>query len=62
MASRAESVGEGGLPRGVPAPLLQGAPCAQVIRHRVSYNQNDENFSRNSLMYMSKANLPIAVD
>jgi len=35
--------------------------CAQVIRLRVSYNQNDEALSRNSLMYMSKADLTIVV-
>ena len=39
---------------------VKGALCAQVIRLRVSYNQIDETLSRNSLMYMSKANLPIA--
>ena len=32
-----------------------------MIRLRVSYNQNDETLSRNSLRYLSKANLPIAV-
>ena len=41
---------------------LTGALCAYMIRLRVSYNQNDEILSRNSLMYMSKANLHIAVD
>jgi len=40
---------------------LKGALCAQVIRLRVSYTQNDETLSRNSLRYLSKANLPIAV-
>jgi len=40
---------------------VKGALCACVIRLRVSYSQNDETLSRNSLMYMSKANLPIAV-
>ena len=38
---------------------VKGALCAQVIRLRVSYNQNDETRSRNSLRYLSKANLPI---
>jgi len=32
-----------------------------VKRLRVSDNQNDETLSQNSLMYMSKANLTIAV-
>jgi len=40
--------------------LIKGALCAQVIWLRVSSNQNDETRSRNSLMYMSKASLPIA--
>jgi len=43
-------------------PRVKGALCAKVKRLRVSYNQNDETLSRNSLMYMSKANLTIAVD
>jgi len=34
---------------------------AYVIRLRISYVQNDEALSRNLLMYMSKANLPISV-
>jgi len=33
-----------------------------VKRLRVSYNQNDETLSRNSLRYLSKANLTIAVN
>jgi len=38
-------------------------PCASNgFDSRVSSNQNDETPSRNSLMYMSKANLPIAVN
>jgi len=40
---------------------LKVALSAQVIRPRVSYNQNDETLRRNSLMYMSKAHLPIAL-
>jgi len=40
----------------------KGALCAEVKRLRVYYNQNDETLSRNSLMYMSKANLTIAVN
>jgi len=40
---------------------LKCALCAEVLRRRVSYNQNDETLSRNSLRYLSKANLPIAV-
>jgi len=36
---------------------VKGALCALVKRLRVPYNQNDETLSRNSLMYMSKANL-----
>jgi len=39
---------------------FKGALCAEVIRLRVSYHQDDETLSRNSLMYKSKANLPIA--
>jgi len=42
-------------------PNLKGALCAYVKRLRVSYNQNDETRSRNSLRYLSKANLTIAV-
>ena len=41
---------------------LKGALCAEVKRLRVSYNQNDETLSRNSLRYLSKANLSIAVN
>jgi len=41
---------------------VEDALGAQVIRLRVSYNQNDETLSRNSLRYLSKANLPIAVN
>ena len=41
---------------------IKGALCAYVIRLRVSYNQNEEIISQNSLRYLSKANLPIAVD
>jgi len=41
---------------------VQGALCAYVIRLRVSYTQNDETLSRNSLRYLSKTNLPIAVN
>jgi len=40
---------------------LKGALCAEVIRPGVAYNQNDETLSRNSLRYLSKANLLIAV-
>ena len=43
-------------------PRVKGALCAQVKRLRVSDNQNDETLSQNSLMYMSKANLTIAVN
>jgi len=43
------------------AVRLRGALCAEVIQLRVSSNQNDETLSRNSLRYLSKANLPIAV-
>jgi len=42
---------------------VKGALCALVIRIRVSYNQNDETLSRNSLRYLSKeANSTIAVN
>jgi len=41
--------------------LIKGPLCAYVIRLQVSFNPNDEILSRNSLMYMRKANLPIAV-
>jgi len=41
---------------------VKGALHAYVKRLRVSSNQNDETRSRNSLMYMSKANLTIAVN
>jgi len=41
---------------------VKGALCAEVKRLRVSYNQNDETLSRNSLRYLSKANLTIAVN
>jgi len=37
------------------------ALCVYVIRLRVSYNQTDETLSRNSLRYLSKASLPMAV-
>jgi len=40
----------------------KGALCAEVIRLRVSCNQNDETRGQNSLMHMSKAHLPIAVN
>jgi len=40
---------------------VKGALCAEVIRLRVSYNQNDETLGRNSLRYRSRANLPILV-
>jgi len=30
---------------------LKGILCAEVIRPRVSYPQNDDTLSRNSLMY-----------
>ena len=48
-------------------PLLrcsrpQGALCASGIRFRVSYTQNDETLSRNSLRYVSEANLPMAIN
>ena len=39
---------------------LKDALCAQAKRLRVSYNQNDKTLSRNSLRYLSKANLTIA--
>jgi len=38
---------------------VKGAPVKLL---RVSYNQNDETLSRNSLRYLSKANLTIAVN
>jgi len=41
--------------------LIKGALCAEVIRLRVSCTQKDEILSRNSLRYLSKTNLPIAV-
>ena len=41
---------------------VKGALWAEVKRLGVSYNPNDETLSRDSLMYMSNANLPIAVD
>ena len=41
---------------------FKGALCAYLIRLRLSSNQNDETLSRNSLMYMSKANLLIALN
>jgi len=41
---------------------VKDALCAYVIRLRVSYNQNDEPLSGNSLRYQSKENLPIAVN
>jgi len=41
---------------------VKGALYALVIRPRVSYNQTDETLSRNSLRYLSKANLTIAVN
>jgi len=37
------------------------ALCAEVVRLRVSHHQNDETRFRNSLVYMSEANLNIAV-
>jgi len=37
-------------------PCVKGALCAEVIRLRVSYDQNDETLSRNSLIYMSRSN------
>ena len=40
---------------------VKGALCAKVIRLGVCYNKNDETLSRNSLRYLSKANLPIVV-
>jgi len=43
-------------------PEVKGALCAEVIRIRVSSNQNDEALRRNSLMYMSKVNLTTAVN
>ena len=33
-----------------------------MIRLRVSYNQIEGTLSRNSLRYLSKANLPMAID
>jgi len=44
------------------AERVKGALCAEVIRLRVSYNQNDEPLNRNSLRYLSKANLTTAAD
>jgi len=41
---------------------VKGALCAKVKRLRVSYNQNDETLSRNSLRCLSEANLTIAVN
>jgi len=41
---------------------LKGALCTEVIRLRVSYDQNDETLSQNSLRYLSRASLPIAVN
>jgi len=41
---------------------VKGALCAEVIRLRVSYNQNGETLSRNSLCYLSKAYLLMAVN
>jgi len=41
---------------------VKGALCAEVKRLRVSYNQNDETLSRNSLRYLSKANSTITVN
>jgi len=38
---------------------VKGALCAYVIRLRVSYNQNDETLSRNSLRYLSKSSLKV---
>jgi len=35
--------------------FIQGALCAEVIRPRVSSNQNDETLSRNLLRYLSKS-------
>jgi len=49
-------------PKSAPSLLFKGALCAEVIRLRVSYNQNDETLSRNSLRYLSKSNLPIAIN
>jgi len=49
---------QGGHPTTTPATgsnVFKGALCAEVIRLRVSYNQNDETLSRNSLRYLSKA-------
>jgi len=37
------------------------AGCNAVMGSPVEYNQNDETISRNSLMYMSQANSPIAL-
>jgi len=41
--------------------LFKGALCAQVKRLRVSYYENEKTLRRNSLRYLSKANLTIAV-
>ena len=41
---------------------IKGALCAYVIRLRVSNIQNDETLSRNSLRYLSKANLSMVVN
>jgi len=54
----------GGVPAAVVGIRLQnveGALCACVIRLRVYYHQNDETLSRNSLICMRKAKLPIAL-
>jgi len=41
---------------------FKGALCAYVIRLWVSYNQNDETLSRNSLRYLNKTSSTIAVN
>jgi len=40
---------------------VKSALSAEVIRLGVLYKQNDKTLSRNLLMYMRTANLPIAV-
>jgi len=41
---------------------FKGALCVESIRLRISYNQNDETLSRNSLRYLSNANLLMPVN
>ena len=43
-------------PGGRKGVFTKVALCAEVIRLRVLYNENDETLSQNSLRYLSKAN------